>query len=266
MSRPSLSAFLEQSGTLGSVIETIAIGCAEIATILRSGDLTGLLGSLKSENVQGETQKQLDVKSNDILVGLLMGHAGVAALASEEMDDILPTPQTAGAYLVAFDPLDGSSNVDTVMSVGTIFSILPAPGGAVKEASFLAPGTGQVAAGYVIYGPQTVLVLTLGKGVFEFTLDPQSGLWLETAANIAMPQGTRMFAINISNRRHWPQAIRGVIDDFLLGKDGPLGQDFNMRWTGSMVADMHRILKQGGVFLYPDDLRNPDNPGKLRLL
>ena len=266
MTRTSLASFLDPSAELGTVINSIATACTEISAILRSGALTGMLGSLESENVQGETQKELDVKTNEIMVDILSANRHVAALASEEMDDILPLPHSGGSYVAAFDPLDGSSNIDKVMSVGTIFSILPAPAGPATVADFLKPGSTQAAAGYVIYGPQTVMMLTLGDGVFEFTLDPMDDQWLMTGENIAMPSGARMFAVNISNRRHWSQPVRDQIDAYMLGKDGPLGKDYNMRWAGSMVADLHRIFKQGGVFLYPQDMRTPDKPGKLRLI
>jgi fructose-1,6-bisphosphatase I len=224
--------------------------------------------------VQGEAQKKLDVLANDILSEPARWGGHLAGLASEEMDHVQPIPGRAGKYLLLFDPIDGSSNVDVDLSVGTIFSVLESPGGGpggtVAEADFLQPGRRQVAAGYAIYGPQTLLVLTLGAGAHMFAFDPDAGSaadeWVLVRADLRIPESTREFAINASNARHWGPPVRRYIDECLAGKDGPRGVNFNMRWAASMVADVHRIMMRGGVFLYPWDARAPDRPGKLRLM
>jgi fructose-1,6-bisphosphatase I len=196
------------------------------------------------------------------------GH--LAAMASEEMEGIhvVPNRYPQGEYLLLFDPLDGSSNIDVNVSIGTIFSVLKKPEGGqgVSEQDFLQPGARQVAAGYCIYGPQTTLVLTVGSGVAMFTLDREQGSFVLTQENVQIPHDTKEFAINMSNLRHWDAPVRRYIDECLAGKEGPRGKDFNMRWVASMVADVHRILTRGGIFLYPWDKREPEKPGKLRLL
>ncbi len=223
------------------------------------------LGAAGSTNVQDEEQKKLDVITNDMLSDALKACAAVAGLASEELEEVEPTGRVGG-YLVTFDPLDGSSNIDVNVSVGTIFSVLPAPTGhAPTEADFLLSGRNQVAAGYAVYGPQTMLVLTLSGGVDGFTLSAD-GQWLLTHPNLAIKADTAEFAINMSNQRHWAPPVRRYIDGCLAGKDGPRGKNFNMRWVASMVADVHRILMRGGIFLYPWDAREPAKPGKLRLM
>ncbi|WP_457094294.1 class 1 fructose-bisphosphatase [Microvirga sp. P5_D2] len=280
MARITLSRFLiEQqregealSAQLRLLIEVVARACKAISYTINKGELGGILGSLGTENVQGEVQKKLDVLSNEILLEANEWGGHLAALASEEMDTIhlIPHRYPKGEYLLVYDPIDGSSNIDVNLSVGTIFSVLEAPEGAstrdVQEEDFLQPGSRQVAAGYAVYGPQTSLVLTFGKGVFGFTLDREVGSWVLTQSNIIIPEGNREFAINMSNHRHWIPQVRQYIDDRLAGREGPRGQDFNMRWTGSMVADIHRILNRGGIFLYPWDARDPARAGKLRLL
>jgi fructose-1,6-bisphosphatase I len=250
---------------LKEVVTTIAATCAEISRVVASGALSGSLGAAGSTNVQDEEQKKLDVITNDMLSDALKACAPVAGLASEELEEIEPTGRIGG-YLVTFDPLDGSSNIDVNVSVGTIFSVLPAPtGGNPTEADFLQPGRNQVAAGYAVYGPQTMLVLTLSNGVNGFTLSGD-GRWLLTHPNLAIKPDTAEFAINMSNQRHWAPAVRRYIDGCLQGKDGARGKNFNMRWVASMVADVHRIMMRGGVFMYPWDAREPDKPGKLRLM
>jgi fructose-1,6-bisphosphatase I len=280
MARITLSRFLiEQqrggdalSAQLRLLIEVVARACKAISYTINKGELGGILGSLGTENVQGEVQKKLDVLSNEILLEANEWGGHLAALASEEMDTIhlIPHRYPKGEYLLVYNPIDGSSNVDVNLSVGTIFSVLEAPEGAstrdVREEDFLQPGSRQVAAGHAVYGPQTSLILTFGKGVFGFTLDREVGSWVLTHSNIIIPEGNREFAINMSNRRHWVPQVREYIDDRLAGREGPCGQDFNMRWTGSMVADIHRILNRGGIFLYPWDARDPARAGKLRLL
>jgi len=194
----------------------------------------------------------------------------LAAMASEEMDSIhvVPDRYPQGEYLLLFDPLDGSSNIDVNVSIGTIFSVLRKVTNhrGVSEEDFLQPGKQQAAAGYCVYGPQTTLVLTVGDGVVMFTLDRETGSWKLTERDVQIPVDTKEFAINMSNMRHWAPPVRQYIDECLAGKEGPRGKDFNMRWVASMVADVHRILTRGGVFLYPWDQREPEKPGKLRLM
>jgi len=247
------------------VVAVIAAACVQISRVVASGAISGSLGAAGQINVQDEEQKKLDIITNDILRDALKACPAVAGLASEELEEIETTGR-AGGFLVTFDPLDGSSNIDVNVSVGTIFSILPAPvGREATEADFLLPGRRQVAAGYVVYGPQTMLVLTLLKGVFGFTMNAE-GAWLLTHETVAIGPDTAEFAINMSNQRHWAEPVRRYIDGCLQGKDGPRGKNFNMRWVASMVADVHRILMRGGIFMYPWDAREPDKPGKLRLL
>lgn len=254
---------------LATLIRSVADACKTISAMVAQGAAGGVLGALEQENVQGEVQKKLDVLANDVLLATSESCGVLAGAASEEMEQLHPVPGGAGApYLLLFDPLDGSSNIDVNVSIGTIFSVLPAPdhGGELQVGDFLQPGSRQVAAGYAVYGPQTSLVLTLGQGVVGFTLDPAAGVWLLTEPALQMPEKTKEFSINMSNLRHWAPAIRGYIDDCLAGSDGPRGKNYNMRWVGSMVADVHRILSRGGIFLYPWDAREPNKPGKLRLM
>ena len=276
--RISLSRFLiEQQREKGHInadlrllIEVVARACKRISIAVGKGALGGALGSAGTENVQGETQKKLDVVSNELLLEANEWGGHLAALASEEMDDPHPIPHRypKGEYLLVFDPLDGSSNIDVNISVGTIFSVLRCPEGIKDpdESAFLQPGTKQVAAGYAVYGSSTVLVLTLGDGVHQFTLDREYGDFPLTQSNLRIPEDTSEFAINMSNIRHWEPPMRRYIDELLAGKTGPRGRDFNMRWVASMVADVHRILTRGGIFIYPRDLKDPTKPGKLRLM
>ena len=250
------------------LIETVARTCKTISHSVSKGALGEVLGSLGSENVQGEVQKKLDVIANELLLDANEWGGHLAAMASEEMETLhrIPNRYPKGEYLLLFDPIDGSSNIDVDLSVGTIFSVLKAPeecsGREVIEQDFLQPGTQQVAAGYAIYGPQTLLVLTIGTGVFEFTLDREIGSWRMTDGPMRMPQGNAEFAINMARRRQWSPGIARYIEERIQGTEGPLGKDYNMRWTASMVADVHRILKRGGIFLYPADHRHA---GKARL-
>jgi fructose-1,6-bisphosphatase I len=252
------------------LIEVVARACKTIAIAVNKGALGDVLGTAGSENVQGEVQKKLDIISNEVLIEANEWGGHLAAMASEEMDGIhvVPNRYPQGEYLLLFDPLDGSSNIDVNVSIGTIFSVLRkiVPHQGVAEADFLQPGRQQAAAGYCIYGPQTTLVLTLGNGVSVFTLDRETGSWVLTADQVRIPEDTREFAINMSNMRHWAPPVKRYIDECLAGSSGPRGKDFNMRWVASMVADVHRILSRGGVFLYPWDAREPDKPGKLRLM
>ncbi|NLP62338.1 class 1 fructose-bisphosphatase [Paraburkholderia sacchari] len=251
------------------LIEVVARACKAISYNVSKGALGDALGTAGSENVQGEVQKNLDILSNEILLDANEWGGNLAAMASEEMETFFPIPANypKGEYLLVFDPLDGSSNIDVNVSIGTIFSVLRCPDGQqATEASFLQPGVQQVAAGYAVYGPQTVLVLTTGNGVNCFTLDRELGSWVLTQSNMRIPEDTREYAINASNARHWYEPVQQYVGELNAGKDGPRGENFNMRWIASMVADVHRILSRGGIFMYPADRRDPSKPGKLRLM
>lgn len=254
------------------LLETIARACKGISTRVNKGALADGLGDSATSNVQGEVQKKLDVLSNEILLEANEWGGNLAALASEEMDDPRPTPThyPSGEYLLLFDPLDGSSNIDVNISVGTIFSVLrcpKTPAGTYcepDERAFLQPGNRQVAAGFAVYGPTTVFVLTVGDGTHGFTLDRETFTFVLTHPNIRIPQDTREFAINMSNMRRWEAPVKRYIDECLAGEDGVRGKDFNMRWVASMVADVFRVLSRGGIFMYPRDAKNRD--GRLRLM
>ncbi len=278
MKRVSLTQYLVEQqrehgripGQLRLLIEVVARACKRIAISVNKGPLGDVIGTAHTENVQGEVQKKLDIISNDVLIEANEWGGHLAALASEEMDTIhvVPNRYPQGEYLLLYDPLDGSSNIDVNVSIGTIFSVLRKVGHhhGVVEDDFLQPGRFQAAAGYCVYGPQTQLVLTVGNGVAVFTLDREMGSWVLTEENLQIPADTKEFAANMSNLRHWAPPMRRYIDECLAGTTGPRGKDFNMRWVASMVADVHRILCRGGVFLYPWDARESDKPGKLRLM
>ena len=252
------------------LIEVVARACKSISQAVNKGALGDVMGTAGSENVQGEIQKKLDIIANEVLIEANEWGGHLAAMASEEMDSIyvVPNRYPQGEYLLMFDPLDGSSNIDVNVSIGTIFSVLKKAEGnhGVEESDFLQAGSSQVAAGYCVYGPQTTLVLTVGDGVAMFTLDREQGSFLLIEENVKIPENTQEFAINMSNMRHWDEPVKRYIDECLQGKEGPRGKDFNMRWIASMVADVHRILCRGGVFLYPWDKREPEKAGKLRLM
>ena len=252
------------------LIEVVARACKRIAISVNKGALGDVLGTAGSENVQGEVQKKLDIIANEVLIEANEWGGHLAAMASEEMDSIYLVPNRfpQGEYMLLFDPLDGSSNIDVNVSIGTIFSVLKKPGSqeGVSEADFLQPGSQQAAAGYCVYGPQTMLVLTVGDGVAIFTLDREEGAWLLTQDGAKIPEDTKEFAINMSNMRHWAPPMQRYVEECLAGQTGPRGKDFNMRWIASMVADVHRILTRGGVFMYPWDRREPKKAGKLRLM
>ena len=252
------------------LIEVVARACKGISQAVNKGALGDVMGTAGSENVQGEVQKKLDIIANEVLIEANEWGGHLAAMASEEMDTIYPVPNRypQGEYLLLFDPLDGSSNIDVNVSIGTIFSVVKKPEGdhGVEESDFLQAGNKQVAAGYCVYGPQTTLALTVGDGVAMFTLDREQGSFVLTEENVKIPDDTQEFAINMSNMRHWDKPVNRYIDECLQGKEGPRGKDFNMRWIASMVADVHRILCRGGVFLYPWDKREPEKAGKLRLM
>ena len=252
------------------LIEVVSRACKTISHSVSKGALGDVLGASSTENVQGEIQKKLDIISNEILLQANEWGGHLAAMASEEMESFHPIPNRypKGEYLLLFDPLDGSSNIDVNVTIGTIFSVLKAPEGMQEpsEQDFLQAGTKQVAAGYAVYGPQTMLVLTTGNGVNCFTLDREMGSWVMTQRGIQIPQDTAEYSINASNARHWFAPVRRYIDELEQGESGPRGKNFNMRWIASMVADVHRILSRGGIFMYPADARDPDKPGKLRLM
>jgi len=252
------------------LIEVVARACKRIAISVNKGELGDVMGSAGSENVQGEIQKKLDIIANEVLIQANEWGGHLAAMASEEMDSIhiVPNRYPKGEYLLTFDPLDGSSNIDVNVSIGTIFSVLRKVNNqrGISEEDFLQPGKQQAAAGYCVYGPQTTLVLTVGDGVAMFTLDRELGSWVLIEENVRIPEETQEFAINMSNMRHWAEPVTRYIDECLAGEDGPRGKNFNMRWIASMVADVHRILTRGGIFLYPWDKREPEKAGKLRLM
>ena len=277
MRRVTLTQFLiEQqrkglmSADLRLLMEVVARAVKAIAVNVSKGALAGVLGEAGSDNVQGEAQKKLDVIANDILIQANEWGGHLAAMASEEVEEIRPIPgeYPKGAYLLLFDPLDGSSNIDVNISVGTIFSVLRCPEGvnAPTEADFMQPGTAQVAAGYSVYGPSTQLVLTVGSGVHGFTLDREMGSFIYTHPDMTIPADTKEYAINGSNERFWEAPVQRYISELKAGAEGPRGRDFNTRWVASMVADVHRILTRGGIFMYPMDSKMKDKGGKLRLM
>ena len=266
------------SGELNALILDVALACKAIARAVAFGELGDALGDVKAEggavNVQGEVQKKLDVLSNEVFIRRSEWSGNLAGMASEEMEAPyqIPGNYPRGKYLLVFDPLDGSSNIDVNVSVGSIFSILRAPqevidsGRDVVEADFLQPGASQIAAGYALYGPTTMFMLSVGNGVAGFTLNPNLGEFMLTHPNVQVPEDTREFAINASNSRFWEPPVKRYVDECLAGATGPRGKDFNMRWIASMVAEAHRILMRGGVFLYPRDTKDLSKPGRLRLL
>jgi fructose-1,6-bisphosphatase I/sedoheptulose-1,7-bisphosphatase len=264
----------EATGDLNGVITDVALACKAISRKVQLGALLGnapgTLAGAGSINVQGEEQKALDVLANQMFLRSNEWGGHVAGMVSEELEQPyqLPAQHTRGKYLLVFDPLDGSSNIDVNVAVGSIFSVLraPTPGQDPTHADFLQPGTQQVAAGYAIYGPSTMLVLTLGDGTHAFTLEPVLGEWVLSHAHLRIPAATREFAINASNSRFWEPAVKRYVDECLAGQSGPRGADFNMRWIASLVAETHRILMRGGVFMYPRDTKDPSKPGRLRLL
>lgn len=249
------------------LIRTLLAACKEISFRVSQGALAGVLGSTLSENVQGETQKKLDVISNQILKDILSESGYVKAISSEEEEGVVPCNPN-GNYLVSFDPLDGSSNTEINSLIGTIFSVAHAPQWMEPDdpSAFLQPGTQMVAAGYVLYGPSTMLAMTTGRGTHLYTLDKTHGGFLLTQENIRLPEQTSEFAINASNQRHWEEPIQRYVSELVAGSEGPRKKDYNMRWVAAMVGDIHRVLCRGGIFMYPFDKRNPSKPGKLRLL
>ncbi|QQD23474.1 class 1 fructose-bisphosphatase [Venatoribacter cucullus] len=252
---------------LVSVIEGLMVACKDIAYKVQLGSLAGVLGSAEQDNIQGERQKKMDVIANDLIKYSLQTMQPVKGMASEEeADPVACNPD--GEFLVLFDPLDGSSNIDVNVTVGTIFSILQSNPGddPTHESTYLQHGREQIAAGYVLYGPSTLLVLSTGNGTHMFTLDPRVGEFYLQRESVKIPATTKEFAINMSNQRFWLPEMQKYVSDLLRGEEGPLGKRFNMRWIASMVAEIHRILTRGGIFMYPYDSREPNKPGKLRLM
>ncbi len=258
------------SGDFTSLLNDVLVACKNISSAVNKGDLIGVLGSAGIENVQGETQKKLDIISNDMMLDANVWGGHLAAMASEEMEEVfeIPGKYPRGKYLLVFDPLDGSSNIDVNISVGTIFSILRCADGVSNptEADFLQPGTRQVCSGYALYGPSTMMVMTTGHGVNGFTLDQNVGEFILTHQDMKIPLDTSEFAINASNSRFWEAPVKRYVDECLAGKEGTRGRDFNMRWVASMVAEVHRILTRGGIFMYPRDTKDAKKAGKLRLM
>ncbi|WP_420885673.1 class 1 fructose-bisphosphatase [Candidatus Vallotia lariciata] len=257
------------TANLRLLIEVISRACRLISYHVSRGALGEAYGSSNKKNIQGEIQKKVDILANSILLEANEWGGNLSAMASEEMEDIhlIPDCFPKGDYLLLFDPLDGSSNIDVNVSVGTIFSVLPyLEGNIPTETSFLQKGSHQVAAGYFVYGPQISLVLTTGYGVNCFTLDRELGSWILTHRNLRIPPDTLEYAINTSNQRHWYAPVQRYIKELIEGEDAARKADFNMRWIASMVSDVHRILHRGGIFMYPADKRTPNKPGKLRLM
>ena len=261
--------FPEASGAFNSLVLAVALACKSLSRRVAYGALSGMHGAAGETNVQGEAQQKLDVLANETFLHCLQWGGDARGMLSEEMEEpwISEVPGQ-GDYLLAFDPLDGSSNIDVNLSVGSIFSLLRAPAERKRAETrdFLQPGTQQLAAGYAVYGPATMLVLTVGRGVYGFTLDPEIGEFLLTHPQMTIPAQTKEFAINASNSRFWEPPIRRYVEECLAGSNGPRGKDFNMRWIASLVAEAHRILTRGGVFMYPRDTKDPTKPGRLRLL
>ena len=258
------------TGGFTALVNDVRLACKRIARVIGKGALVDALGSAGSTNVQGEAQMKLDVLANDIFVRTNEWGGQLRGMLSEEMEApyVIPGEFPRGRYLLLFDPLDGSSNIDVNVSVGSIFSVLRCPEGVTDptERDFLQPGSAQVCAGYAIYGPSTMLVLTTGRGVNGFTLDREIGEFMLTHPDLTIEPETSEFAINASNSRYWEPAIKRYVKECLAGKSGPRARDFNMRWIASLVAETHRILMRGGVFMYPRDRREPPQAGRLRLL
>jgi len=258
------------TGDFTGLLNDVVSACKQIAHDVNKGALIGVLGSAGSENIQGETQKKLDIITNDVMVDHLNWTGHLAAMASEEIEEIIQIPDNMpkGRYLIAFDPLDGSSNIDINLSVGTIFSILRCPENVTKptEADFMQKGTEQICAGFCVYGPTTMMIITTGNGVNGFTLDRDVGEFILTHPNMTIPEDTAEFAINMSNQRFWEPPIQRYIDECIKGVDGGREKNFNMRWVASMVAEVYRVLTRGGIFMYPIDNKPSTQGGKLRLM
>jgi len=276
--RPTLAQFIIEerrqaqgaTGEFDALITDIALACKAISQRVALGVLVDDERTVGNRNVHGEEQQPLDIAANDLFLRAAEWGGHLAGMASEELEQpyAIPSRYPLGKYLLLFDPLDGSANIDVNMSVGSIFSVLraPTPGAHAQLADFLQPGTAQVCAGYAVYGPSTMLVLTFGRGTHGFTLERQLGEWVLTHPNLRVAPSAREFAINASNHRFWEPAVRRYVDECLAGAAGPRGVDFNMRWIASLVAETHRILMRGGVFLYPRDSKAATQHGRLRML
>jgi len=255
---------------LTGLLNDIQTSCKFIASAVSCGALIARDDAATSVNAQGEEQKPLDVVANAIIVETCEWSGRLCGMASEEMEQPYPIPAEypKGSYLLLFDPLDGSSNIDVNVTVGTIFSILRAPPGVTDPtvADFLQPGTKQIAAGFALYGPTSMIVITLGGGVHGFTLDREIGAYTLTHPNMRIPETTCEFAINASNERFWEPPVRRYVEECIQGKTGPRGVDFNTRWIASLVAEIYRILIRGGLFMYPRDTKDTSKPGRLRLM
>ncbi|NOQ81089.1 MAG: class 1 fructose-bisphosphatase [Methylophaga sp.] len=260
----------QSTGDLSGLINDIASACKKISHLVNRSGIIGIGGAADSENVQGEVQKELDIITDDVMVNHLNWTGHLAAMASEEIEEIIQIPDNMpkGKYLIAFDPLDGSSNIDINLSVGTIFSILRCPDGVKKPTveHFMQKGTEQVCAGFCVYGPTTMMMITTGNGVSGFTLDRDVGEFILTHPDMTIPQDTAEFAINMSNYRFWEEPMQRYVDECIQGVDGGREKNFNMRWVASMVAEVYRVLTRGGIFMYPIDSKPTTNGGKLRLM
>lgn len=276
--RPTLAQFIIEerrrapaaTGDFDALITDIALACKAISQRVALGVLVAADQAVRQRNVHGEEQQPLDLAANDMFLRAAESGGHLAGMVSEELElpYQIPAHLPRGKYLLLFDPLDGSSNIEVNVSVGSIFSVLraPTPGAHARLADFLQPGTAQVCAGYAIYGPSTMLVLTFGRGTHGFTLDPHLGEWVLTHPHLRVSPSTREFAINTSNHRFWEPAVRRYVDECVAGTSGPRGVNFNMRWIASLVAEAHRVLIRGGVFLYPRDSKSATKHGRLRML
>lgn len=260
----------QSTGDLSGLMNDIASACKKISHLVNRSGIIGIGGAAESENVQGEVQKELDIITNDVMVDHLNWTGHLAAMASEEIEEIIQIPEQfpKGKYLISFDPLDGSSNIDINLSVGTIFSILRCPEGTTEPTveDFKQKGTEQVCAGFCVYGPTTMMIITTGNGVDGFTLDQDVGEFILTHPKMTIPEDTAEFAINMSNQRFWEPPVQRYIDECIKGVDGGREKNFNMRWVASMVAEVYRVLTRGGIFLYPLDNKPTTQGGKLRLM
>jgi fructose-1,6-bisphosphatase I/sedoheptulose-1,7-bisphosphatase/fructose-1,6-bisphosphatase I len=256
------------TGELAAVLADLAAACKAIAAAVGKGGLAGLLGEAPSTNAHGERQQKLDLVANDLLLRTCARSGQLAGVASEELEDVhaCDAQHPSGKYVLVVDPLDGSSNLDVDVSVGTIFSILRRRAAGPLDPREVLRSAEQICAGYAIYGPSTMLVLTLGRGVHGFTLDREVGELVLTHHDLRIPEQSREFAVNASNERFWEPPVRRYVSECLAGRTGTRGEDFNMRWIASLVAEVHRILVRGGVFLYPRDSKVPARAGRLRLL
>lgn len=266
MDRPAPSSILSSTDGIPPNLVAPMVALATVARDLSAriarGPLGGALGELVGENAGGDGQKALDLIADEAFAAALKG-SGIRWYASEERNAVEPL-DAGGDWALAIDPLDGSSNIDVNISIGTIFSVFAAKEDA--DASFLRPASEQVAAGYFIYGPQTALLVTFGAGVVHYVLDREAGVFHRVAERLTMPRSSSEFAINASNYRHWSKPVRAYIDDCLAGDTGPGARNFNMRWVASLVAETHRILTRGGIFLYPSDTRPGYERGRLRMV